>query len=86
MHQRVDGLEEQELGASGKIGTTGKGIGPCYSTKASRSGVRVADIFRVELFEKKVRMMAAGFKKRFGDLLQYDVEDELERFKASVGP
>lgn len=29
LHLRIDGLEEQELGASKKIGTTGKGIGVC---------------------------------------------------------
>ncbi len=76
-------MEEAEL-AGGKIGTTGKGIGPTYSTKMSRSGVRIADIFREDFFENKVRTMAASFKKRFGDLLQYDVEEELARFKVRI--
>ncbi|CAD6505698.1 BgTH12-01188 [Blumeria graminis f. sp. triticale] len=80
LHQKLDGLEEAELGGC-KIGTTGKGIGPCYSTKASRSGIRVADIFQKQIFEKKVRILAAGFKKRFGDLLQYDPEEEIARFE-----
>jgi adenylosuccinate synthase len=80
LHQKLDGLEEAELGG-GKIGTTGKGIGPAYSTKMARSGVRIADIFREDFFEEKVRAMASGAKKRFGDLLQYDVEEELVRFK-----
>jgi len=80
LHQKLDGLEEAEL-AGGKIGTTGKGIGPTYSTKASRSGLRIADVFREDLFEEKVRTLAAGFKKRFGSLLDYDVEDEIARFK-----
>ncbi|KAF4636585.1 hypothetical protein G7Y89_g1508 [Cudoniella acicularis] len=107
LHQKIDGLEEAEL-ATGKIGTTGKGIGPTYSTKASRSGLRIADIFQEEIFEEKVRKLAsvlfyifslsvitwfpspnpcvgpsylAGFKKRFGSLLEYDVEDELANFK-----
>lgn len=80
LHQKLDGLEEAELGGR-KIGTTGKGIGPCYSTKASRSGIRVADIFQQQMFEKKVRILAAGFKKRFGDLLQYDPEEEIGRFE-----
>ncbi|KAM0229291.1 hypothetical protein ACHAPO_010070 [Fusarium lateritium] len=34
LHLAVDGLEEVELGKN-KIGTTGRGIGPCYSTKAA---------------------------------------------------
>lgn len=80
LHQRVDGLEEAELDGR-KIGTTGKGIGPCYSTKASRSGIRIADIFHEGLFEARVRKLATGFKKRFGDLLEYDPEEEIARFK-----
>ncbi|EPQ64469.1 hypothetical protein BGT96224_A20899 [Blumeria graminis f. sp. tritici 96224] len=83
LHQKLDGLEEAELGGC-KIGTTGKGIGPCYSTKASRSGIRVADIFQKQIFEKKVRILAAGFKKRFGDLLQYDPEEEIARFELDL--
>lgn len=39
-HQIVDGLKEVELGGGG-IGTTKRGIGPAYSTKASRSGLRM---------------------------------------------
>ncbi|KAK4210349.1 adenylosuccinate synthetase [Rhypophila decipiens] len=80
LHAAVDGLEEVELG-SRAIGTTGRGIGPSYSTKAARSGVRVHDIFNEEVFERKLRQLAAGYKKRFGDLLQYDVEEEIARFK-----
>ncbi|ODV97008.1 hypothetical protein PACTADRAFT_79435 [Pachysolen tannophilus NRRL Y-2460] len=41
-HQRTDKLKEAELSENQKaIGTTGKGIGPAYSTKVSRSGIRV---------------------------------------------
>jgi len=46
-----------------------------------RSGVRVHDIFNEEVFERKLRQLAAGYKKRFGDLLKYDVEEEIARFK-----
>ncbi|KAI5854390.1 Adenylosuccinate synthetase [Tricharina praecox] len=80
LHQLVDGLEEIELGAQ-NIGTTRKGIGPTYSTKAARSGVRVYEIFNWSEFEKKLRALEHGYKKRFGDLLQYDVEKELAQFK-----
>jgi adenylosuccinate synthase len=57
------------------------GIGPTYSTKATRSGVRIADVFNQELFETKVRRLASGFQKRFGNLLDYDVEAELRQFR-----
>lgn len=46
-----------------------------------RSGVRVHEIFNEELFERKLRQLASGYKKRFGDLLKYDVEEEIARFK-----
>ncbi|KAK5133183.1 hypothetical protein LTR08_008119 [Meristemomyces frigidus] len=79
LHTKVDGLEEVELG-KGSIGTTGKGIGPTYSTKATRSGVHIADIFNKAYFDEKVHHLYSGYKKRYGDLLQYDIEDELKRF------
>lgn len=60
LHQKLDGLEESELGGR-KIGTTGKGIGPCYSTKASRSGIRLADVFQQDVFEDRVRTLAYVF-------------------------
>ncbi|KAK4123344.1 Adenylosuccinate synthetase [Parathielavia appendiculata] len=80
LHARVDGLEEREL-AGNKIGTTGRGIGPSYSNKAARNGIRVHEIFDQEVFEAKLRKLAAGYKKRFGDLLEYDVEEEIARFR-----
>ncbi|KAF2751854.1 adenylosuccinate synthetase-like protein [Sporormia fimetaria CBS 119925] len=80
LHQLVDGLEEVELG-SGFIGTTKKGIGPTYSSKMTRSGLRVCDIFDEQVFETKLRRIAHGYQKRFGDLLKYDPEAEIEKFK-----
>ncbi|KAF2702654.1 Adenylosuccinate synthetase [Pleomassaria siparia CBS 279.74] len=80
IHQMVDGLEEVELG-NGFIGTTKKGIGPTYSTKMTRSGLRVCDLFDEEIFEQKFRRMVHGFQKRFGDLLKYDVEEEITKYK-----
>ncbi|MFI3328200.1 MAG: adenylosuccinate synthase [Rikenellaceae bacterium] len=43
-HRSLDAANEAAKGA-GKIGTTGKGIGPTYTDKISRNGVRVGDIF-----------------------------------------
>lgn len=65
------------------IGTTRKGIGPAYSTKAARSGVRICEVFNEQLFNQRLRELAAGFKKRYGDLLKYDVEEEISRFNVS---
>jgi adenylosuccinate synthase len=53
-HKALDGALE-ELRTS-KIGTTGRGIGPCYSDKCLRTGIRVGDVFLSEKeLEKKVR-------------------------------
>ena len=79
LHTKVDGLEEVELGKK-NIGTTGKGIGPTYSTKATRSGIHVAEIFNKTLFDTKLQHLFHGFKKRYGDLLQYSPEEEIARF------
>ncbi|EAW07284.1 adenylosuccinate synthase ADE12 [Aspergillus clavatus NRRL 1] len=79
LHSVVDGLEEARLGGR-KVGTTGKGIGPCYSDKAARRGVRVGEIMDEAVFERKLRTLHAGYTARFGDL-EYDVEEEIGRFK-----
>jgi Adenylosuccinate synthase len=39
----VDGLQEAEKGKK-SLGTTKKGIGPAYSSKATRNGIRIADL------------------------------------------
>jgi len=36
------------------------------------------------LFEEKVRKLSAGFKKRFGGMLDYDPEEEIARFKVNT--
>lgn len=79
LHSLVDGLEEVELGKDA-VGTTKKGIGPCYQTKAARTGIRIGEIFDKEHMDHKLRTLAAAFKKRYGDLLQYDVEAEIKEY------
>lgn len=79
LHRCVDGLEEKALGGA-KIGTTGNGIGPCYSDKAARSGIRIAEMMDKEYFEHRLRQLAQGKKMRFGELLEYDVEAEIREF------
>lgn len=53
-HLVLDGLEEDRKGDN-KIGTTRKGIGPCYMDKAARNGIRIADLMDAEGFEARVR-------------------------------
>lgn len=42
-HQAVDGMQELEKGTA-SLGTTKKGIGPTYSSKAARNGLRMSDL------------------------------------------
>lgn len=79
LHAAVDGLSEAELG-SNQIGTTKRGIGPAYSTKAAQDGLRVIDIYH-ESFEPRLRLLAEGYRKRYGELLKYSVEDEILNFR-----
>ncbi len=51
-HLALDGLSEVYRGKS-DIGTTKRGIGPCYMDKAERSGLRIYDLVNPELFRKK---------------------------------
>jgi len=78
-HQIVDGLKEVELGGS-SIGTTKKGIGPAYSGKASRSGLRVHHLFDHETFAQRFRKLVEGRFKRYGTF-EYDTEGEIHRYK-----
>lgn len=57
-HLLLDGLEEDRKGEN-KIGTTRKGIGPCYMDKAARNGIRIADLMDAEEFTNRVRQVVA---------------------------
>eukprot|EP01134_Creolimax_fragrantissima_P003418 CFRG3418T1 len=82
MHQDIDGLQEAEKSAGGSsIGTTKKGIGPTYSCKTERSGLRMAELLGdYDTFAEKFRMMASGCQKRHADLV-VDIDAELAKYK-----
>lgn len=93
-HQIVDGLKEIELhGTNAAIGTTKKGIGPAYSMKASRSGLRMHHLMEAlrssggdELkwtqtaFVSKLRALVENRMKRYG-IFEYDVEREIALYR-----
>lgn len=85
VHQKADGLIEADLQADGKrqIGTTKKGIGPTYSTKALRMGIRMDELVdNFELFAKEFRHLMEYQKKQFNDPAHLlDVDKELERYE-----
>ena len=80
-HQVIDGLKELELrGSNSDLGTTKKGIGPAYSSKATRSGLRMHHLLNFEEFKAKYLVALANKKKRFGDF-EHDAEAELDLLK-----
>ncbi|MEP0841656.1 MAG: adenylosuccinate synthase [Phycisphaerae bacterium] len=70
-HKKQDSLSEAALG-EGKIGTTARGIGPCYADKMLRaSAIRVIDLYNPDLLSEKVnrivRQKNVLFKALYGD-------------------
>ncbi|CAI5981001.1 unnamed protein product [Closterium sp. NIES-65] len=82
LHQTVDALREAEL-AGDKIGTTKRGIGPCYASKAIRNGVRVCDLRRMDTFRAKLETLYRDASQRF-PAFQYteaDLDAEVTRYR-----
>jgi adenylosuccinate synthase len=63
-HITQDILEEEQKGAL-KIGTTKKGIGPCYMDKAARTGIRMADLLDKDVFKEKLTQNLAAKNRLF---------------------
>jgi adenylosuccinate synthase len=76
-HQIIDGILEAEQ-SSNAIGTTKRGIGPCYSAKAIRNGLRFGDLLHFEEFERRMRDLVEWSQKRFGDPREKDNESQLQ--------
>ena len=75
-HKILDKLKEKARGKN-DIGTTGKGIGPCYTDKFERCGIRICDLIDREVFEDKLRQNIESKNKYIvkvldGEELNYD--------------
>jgi adenylosuccinate synthase len=73
-HKIIDGWQEDSKGDT-KVGTTRRGIGPCYSDKINRRGLRMCDLINWEDFKKKYYSNLAWHQKVYG--FDYDAEAEL---------
>lgn len=76
-HKAQDGASESNMGQA-KIGTTGRGIGPAYSDKTSRTGIRVGDLRDWDGFVKKFKA-CFEFKSRFVKTMYhspFDLDEE----------
>ncbi|BAT86700.1 hypothetical protein VIGAN_04437700 [Vigna angularis var. angularis] len=81
-HQVVDGLREAEL-AKSFIGTTKRGIGPCYSSKVNRNGIRVGDLRQMDTFPQKLDVILSDVALRFKDFSYGPdvLREEVEKYK-----
>ncbi|WP_138860242.1 adenylosuccinate synthase [Exiguobacterium mexicanum] len=70
-HQLQDKLEEDAKGDA-KVGTTLKGIGPCYMDKAARIGIRIADLLDKEVFAEKLKTVLAIKNRMFVKMYEVD--------------
>ncbi len=86
LHRELDVAREGAAGA-GRIGTTGRGIGPAYEDKVGRRAVRVADLADAEALEWKIgRLLTHHNSLRRGlDLPEIDA-DALKRELVAIGP
>lgn len=81
-HRMLDAAYEAAKG-SGKIGTTGKGIGPTYTDKISRNGLRVGDIFLD--FEAKYNALKARHEAILASLnYEYDITELEARWMEAI--
>jgi adenylosuccinate synthase len=69
LHRALDVARESEAkGTKGHIGTTGRGIGPAYETKALRRGIRVIDLFEDEsTFKEKLNLLMHEYRAHFSN-------------------
>ncbi|CAD6216148.1 GSCOCG00004366001-RA-CDS [Cotesia congregata] len=79
-HQQVDGMQELEKGSQ-SLGTTKKGIGPTYSNKTTRNGLRIGDLMGdFDKFSEKFNTLVETYRRMF-PFLHVDIKSELERYK-----
>lgn len=90
-HKVLDKLKEKARGKN-DIGTTGKGIGPCYTDKFERCGIRVCDLIDKEVFKEKL-MANIEMKNKYivnvlgGEELSFDeIYEEYSKYGEKLKP
>lgn len=83
-HKSLDNASENQM-ASGKIGTTGRGIGPTYADKASRIGIRVGELLKWDEFTAKLKNNIEEkrfhIEQRLGGSLGETFDSTVEHFR-----
>lgn len=81
-HKKIDELSEIKRG-SGDLGTTKKGIGPCYTDKTERIGIRVCDLLKKDVLAKKLKSNIESknaYLKNIFDFEGYNYDEVLAEY------
>ncbi|MBU2539520.1 MAG: adenylosuccinate synthase [Proteobacteria bacterium] len=91
-HRLLDSCSESALASGKKIGTTGRGIGPCYGDKILRKGIKAGDLLDKGLFMEKLRENLEEknflFSKKFNTdpLVPEAIYDEYLKYAERLAP
>jgi adenylosuccinate synthase len=77
-HRAIDKAREVRKSKDQKIGTTGKGIGPAYEDKVARTGVRFAELSRLDLLKPKLEETVAYKNRYLRFVLESDIQVSFE--------
>lgn len=80
-HKEIDGIQEAGKGDK-KVGTTKRGIGPAYTDKIDRRGIRMGDLLNFDSFAEKFRANAEAKIKAYG--IKVDIEEQINYYKDVV--
>jgi adenylosuccinate synthase len=81
-HRKLDAVLERYLGEE-QIGTTKRGIGPCYMDKYSRFGIRIQDLFDPKIFRKKLDVVGKDKNRQLQKVynqLPLDIDEIYEEY------
>jgi adenylosuccinate synthase len=90
-HRAID-LAREEAAGAGKIGTTGRGIGPAYESKVGRYGIRAADLLDPDVLRQKIDFTCAERNAVLGNVYGKEtfdpskLYDDYLRFGEILGP
>jgi adenylosuccinate synthase len=79
-HRDLD-LAQEKKREAGRIGTTARGIGPCYVDKFNRRGIRIGDFFHEDLFRQKLEWNLAEKSFLLNNFYDYKVSYDAEKIQ-----
>ena len=79
-HRDLDIAQEKKHEA-GRIGTTARGIGPCYVDKFNRRGIRIGDFFHEDIFRQKLEWNLREKSFLLNNFYDYKVEYDADRIQ-----